>query len=259
MLLYEALGWDLPQYAHLPLLRNKDKSKISKRKNPTSLLWYRSQGYLPSALINFLALMGWSHPEGKEQFDIDDMVKHFSFDRIGTVGPVFDLTKLEWLNGVYIRQLSVEKLYDLLKKEGFLDQIDAEKEYVMKVLPLIHERLKKLLEFHELTDFFFSAVRYDIKELFVKGRGREDAQTALNAFLKETKSLAEKDWKAKTLEPKGRTLVDTLEWKAGELFMLLRVAVTGKTATPPLFETMEVLGKETTLARIEYALTALQK
>src|SRR3989338_10127419 len=223
VLLYQAFGWDLPQYAHLPLLRNKDKSKISKRKNPTSLLWYRTQGYLPEALLNFLVLMGWSHPEQKEIFPLKEFIENITLERINAGGPIFDLTKLEWLNGEYIRQKTNEGLLALLKpfiKESWDD------EKVKQVIPLIKERMKKLSEFPDLVDFFFEEPKADFAMVVQKGKAEQETRE----ILKETAKYLDNDkfWVSHDeLEKSMREFAEKHGWSAKDLFMTLRLALTG--------------------------------
>jgi len=258
ILLYNALGWELPTFAHLPVLRNPDKSKMSKRKNPVWTSWYRKQGFLPEAILNYLALLGWSHPEEKEVFALDELIEKFSFDRFSKTGPIFDLQKLEWMNGVYIRQLKVTELNEKLKmKNEKLKKVDQR--YLTRVIPLVQERMKKLSEFDELTDFFFTdEIEVDPKLLVQKGKGAQQTKAALSSFLSLLSPLNPLDWNKEKLEEIGRNLCDDLGWRPKDLFMTLRVAITGKTATPPLFEMMEVLGKERVMKRVGQLINQLQ-
>ncbi len=248
ILIYKALGWELPEYAHLPLLRSPDRSKLSKRRNPVWVSWYKEQGFLPEAIINYLALMGWSHPEGKEIFSLEEFVKKFDLKRIQTTGPVFDVTKLEWMNGKYLREAPIKKLqseiYDFYEKKHPEDLIG-------KILPLVVDRMKKLADFLPLTEFFFKKPSLD-PALLLSGKTKEEVETPLNMFVFRIDKL--KDWKKENLEKEGRETAREVGLKDGDLFMLLRIALTGKTVTPPLFETMVVLGKEETLERLQTAL-----
>ncbi|MFH1731886.1 MAG: glutamate--tRNA ligase [Planctomycetota bacterium] len=254
VMLYKAFGWELPQFAHMPLLRNKDKSKISKRKNPTSLDWYREQGFLPEAMLNFLALMGFSTEEGKEIFDLDTMIRKFSWDRVSTSAPIFDLTKLEWLNGMYIRSLSVEELTERLRPfaaEGTLDGPHA-----LKMVEIIQERMKTLSEFDKWTWFFFTDdLPYEPELLVANKMTPETTTDALKASIDAFGALD--DWATEPLEALGRRLCEQLGLKVNQLFMTLRVAITGSAQSPPLFESMQILGKERCTARLEDALARL--
>lgn len=243
--IYKALGWELPQFAHLPLLRNSDKSKISKRKNNTSLLWYKEQGYLPEALLNFFALLGYSLPNDQEIISVEELIKIFTFERVVKSGPVFNLDKLDWLNGVYIRKKTDEELIKLLKP--YLPA-DYNQNYILKIIPLIKERLKKLSDFSAYTNFFFQEPVLD-KNLLT---GKKDM---LKNSLSNFTNLS--NWANSSLEQSGRDLAAKLNIKPSDLFMAIRIALTGKTATPPLFETMEVLGKEKTLSRLQKATSLL--
>jgi glutamyl-tRNA synthetase len=259
LLLYRAFGWEPPIFAHLPLLRNRDKSKISKRKNPVSLKWFEAEGYLPEAMVNFLALMGWSMPDGREIFTYDDIVENFTWERVNPAGPVFDLEKLEWLNGSYIRSLELDDL--IARATPFIEAADlpatAEAEYLRAIMPLVQERLKRLGETPELIDFFFLDNQdYDNSLLIPKGMDAPSALGALEATLGPLDTLAA--WDKETLEQAIRPLTETLGVKAGQLFMILRVAVTFRTQAPPLFETMEVLGPIRTRARVRAALAKLR-
>lgn len=254
VLLYRAFGWEPPRFGHMPLLRNSDRTKISKRKNPTSLKWYESQGYLPEALVNFLALQGFSVPEGTEVFPYSRVVETFEFERINTTGPVFDLKKLEWLNGEYVRKLAPD---ELARRLAPFAPPGTDPAAIRRLVPLIQDRLKRLGEFVELTDFFFAdRLQYDAKLLVPKKQEPARALDALRQFVAAWRELP--DATAEALDRTGRALAERLGWKPGDVFMMLRVAVTGKTATPPLCETMVTLGKEKVAARLEEAVRLLE-
>ena len=251
ILIYKALGWEPPIYAHLPLLRNPDRSKLSKRRNPVWVSWYKEQGYLPEAIVNYLALMGWAHPEGKEIFDLGELIKKFKLESIQTTGPVFDLQKLEWMNGEYLRQSKISdlrsKIYDFYGKK-------YPEEIIGKILPLVVDRMKKLADFESLTDFFFKKPHVD-PALLMAGKKKEEIETAINMFIFRTEKF--RDWKTKELEKEARKTAGEVGIKDADLFMLLRIAITGKTISPPLFETMEVLGRSETLDRLKTALNKI--
>ncbi|HEX9639548.1 MAG TPA: glutamate--tRNA ligase [Acidobacteriota bacterium] len=258
LLLYRAFGWTAPEFLHLPLLRNADNSKISKRKNPVSLEFYRRQGYLPEALLNFLALMGWSMGEDRELFSLDDMVREFSFDRISLGGPVFDLKKLDWINGKYLRALPAAELRRRLsewiepKRERLADRATLE-----ALLPLLQERLVRLGDFHDAASFFFDEpLRFDAALLIPKGKSARETAKVLSGLNDQLRALS--DWSVNALEPLHRAHAEASGWDTKELFMTVRIAVTGRRASPPLFETMTVLGGERCLGRLEDAVAYLQ-
>ncbi len=258
VLLYQAFGWELPAFAHLPILRNVDRSKISKRRNPWAVLpWFREQGYLPEALLNFLALMGFSIPdpsqsgETREVFGFDEVVQHFAFDRFSTTSPVFDLAKLDWLNGVYIRGLPLNEL--LARVTPYLEAagypVRGREGYLLRCLALEQERLKRLGEAPQALEFFLrDDLRYPRELLIPKGWTLEQAEEALAL----TRALIEpvEQLEAEPLEAAARALAAERGWKTGSYFGLLRVACTGRTAAPPLFATLAVLGRDRVLTRL---------
>ena len=282
VLLYRAFGWPEPRWMHMPLLRNADKSKISKRKNPTSLIWYRDQGFLPEALLNFLALMGYSHPTGKEIFDLKSMLADFDPTRISTSGPVFDLEKLKWLNGEWIRGLPEEALTARLvahwthrlasPREGDAgnavlawaarrDAAALAKELpalVARTTPLVRERIRTLEEYAPLAACFFvdRLPAYPAADLLAKKRAGPETHAALASARARLAALPA--WKSAELEAALRALADELAWKPGDLFTPLRTAVTGAKVSPPLFETLEILGRDLSLSRIDAALAITQ-
>ncbi len=252
VVLYRAFGWEPPVFVHLPLLRNADRSKISKRKNPVSLDFYRKVGILPEALVNFLALLGHSMPDEREVFTLDEFVRDFSFERIRLGGPVFDLDKLLWLNGVYIRAMAPQDLARRIRDTVFsLENIEA-------LVPLIRERIDALGEFPEKTWYFtHPKMPVPVADLTaaVKGLAPKDAAKALKAAHEALDEV--KPFEPGGLEARMRALAEALEMKPGDLFMLLRVAVTGRKATPPLFETMVVIGRPAVAQRLRAAVEAL--
>jgi len=261
IMLYQAFGWEPPVFMHMPLLRNADKSKISKRKNPVSLEFYQRQGYLPEAMLNFLALLGWSMPDEREIFTLDDMIREFSFERIHLGGPVFDLQKLDWLNGMYIRQLTLEALLQRLQEQVLQPKVQrlTDVAYLRTMLPLLHERLPTLGAFHDLAAFFYETpLTYDKNLLIPKGRNAREMAKILTEVTEHLQQ-DEGSWRETELENVMRTYIEGAKGDARSLFMTLRVAMTGRTASPPLFATMQVLGKELCLTRLEDAVAMLQK
>ncbi|MDX6286933.1 MAG: glutamyl-tRNA synthetase [Frankiales bacterium] len=259
LLLYDWLGWERPAFAHMPLLRNTDKSKISKRKNPAArLTWFREQGFLPEALVNFLALMGYSLPDNREVFTFGEMVESFDWGRVNTVGPVFDLDKLHWLNGHYIRELAVDdlaaRILPYLVAAGVVSDppSDADVEVVRRATPLIQERIALLSEAVGYLGFLFGdSVEID-PDAAAKQLGADQQPTVAAARDALTKL---DDWSAVSIEAALRAaLVDGLGLKPKNAFGPVRVAVTGSAISPPLFESLELLGRERSLARLEAAL-----
>ncbi|MFH1244269.1 MAG: glutamate--tRNA ligase [bacterium] len=246
ILIYQAFGWPLPVFAHLPIIRNQDHSKMSKRKNDVSILSHRDRGYLPEALNNFMALMGWSHPEKKDIFTLDEFLQLFTLDRVTLTAPVYDLDKLNWLNGMYIRALSDVELAKRLTP--FLPP-DCPAKLVSSILPLIKERLVTLRDFEGLTSFFYRNIAVD-PAILTKKSTPDEAKLQLTTTVKTLTKIDHKLWTHENIEEKIRSIVTKEGWKPSQYFMMLRVAITGKTATPPLFETMAVLGRTPTLSRL---------
>lgn len=253
ILLYKAFGWTPPFFAHGPLLRNPDHSKLSKRKNPVWVSWYQEQGFLPEAVLNYLCLMGWAHPENKDIFPLSEFIEKFKLEDVQTTGPVFDITKLEWMNGVYLRNKKPEELYDLLLSYTSVSKYLEDKKKALEIISLIQDRMKKLADFEKLTDFFFTKPSVDL-QLLLAGKGKEEVEKALSLFIFRVEKLD--IWSRENLDKEGMETVEETGLKTGDFFMILRVAITGKSVTPPLSETMVVLGKDETLDRLK---TALEK
>jgi glutamyl-tRNA synthetase len=259
-LLYSWLGWPVPAYAHMPLLRNTDKSKISKRKNPAArLTWFVEEGYLPEALRNFLGLLGYSLPEGQDVFTFQEMVDTFDWKRINTVGPVFDLDKLDWLNGHYIRELSLGEFTDRLVEyagHGGTVFSDDQVALLRGGAPLVQERTSTLREGLDMLGFLL------VDEVEVEDAARAkvltlDSKPTVTAALEALTAVEE--WTTPEIEAALRTtLVDGLGLKPKHAFGPIRVAVTGRTVSPPLFESMELLGREKSLARLGKTAASVQ-
>jgi glutamyl-tRNA synthetase len=238
----------------MPLLRNADKSKISKRKNPVSLDYYRDGGFLPEALLNYLGTMGWSIAGDREKFTLDEMVAAFSFDRVSLGGPVFDLVKLSAMNALYLRELPDPEVVRRLHAWRLSD------EKLASLVPLVRERIQRLDEFIPLTEFFFSGdLDYTgvAKELVAKGKTPKDVAEALATFSENLD--AARDFSVAGLEAMARGFAEKIGWSTKELFMLLRLAATGRKATPPLFETLVCLGRELVRRRIRQCVELLKK
>jgi glutamyl-tRNA synthetase len=248
--LYELFGWEPPVFVHLPLLRNQDRSKISKRKNPTSLDYYERAGFLPEAMLNFLGLMGYSMPDAREQFSLSEMVESFDWDRVSLGGPVFDVKKLEWLNGLTIRALTPTELLDRVIARVF------DRDYMARFIEYIQPRIERLDQFVDTAQFFFNgSLDYAPEALLdkkvVKHHDAKEVRDALLSLVEKLDAL--RAWDLETVEGALRVHAEGLGWKAGHLFMPARIAVTGRKASPPLFETMVALGKPICQARLREA------
>jgi glutamyl-tRNA synthetase len=264
--IYKALGWEEPFIYHVPNILGKDKKKLSKRRNAPAWSDYFQQGYLPEAVLNFLALLGWSYDDKTEIFTREELINAFSLDRMGLSSGIYDPDKLLWMNGYYIRQLPLEELVS--RTLPYMERPEAEgglpesvnrpidREYTTRVLHLEHERLKTLGEAAHVVSFFYTDnLGYETPLLIQKGMDAPRTRAALEEAHNLLYSLP--SWEHSVMEPPMRELATTLGLKPGQLFGSVRVAVSGRTATPPLFEMMEVLGRQRSLTRLNDAIERL--
>ncbi|MCL0099270.1 glutamate--tRNA ligase [Dehalococcoidia bacterium] len=259
--IYKAMGWTPPLFAHLPVILAPDRSKLSKRSGAASALDYQDQGYVPDAMVNFLALLGWSLDDKTEIISRTDLIKHFSIERIAKSSAVFNIDKLNWLNGEYLRSMSAANLTDLLldywdkhPTPGIPDSPD--KGYLLQIVPIIRDRLKTLADAAPLIPFFFTdVVEYETIELVQKKMDMGGTRTLLTASLESLQALDIFD--AVSLDKALRSLASTHNVTVGQLLGSLRVALTGLRVSPPLFETMEILGRNRTLTSIKSAVELL--
>jgi glutamyl-tRNA synthetase len=254
LLLYRFLGWNAPQYAHLPQQRNKDRSKISKRKNPAArLLWFQEEGFLPEALVNFLALQGWSMPDGREIFSFEDVVANFDVERFSPVGPIFDVDKLDWMNAEYIKALSPEEF--LSRAAPFLPGTGQE-EALRILAPELQTRVKRLKDVCEQIEFLYQG-KLDLDADVLRKQGAE-SPSALEALIAaETALDGLTDFDTESVKVALEGTQGERGWKPRPFLMPVRVAISGKTQTPPLFPMLAALGKDRTLARLRDAISLL--
>jgi glutamyl-tRNA synthetase len=248
ILLYEALGFPLPRFAHLPLILGTDKKKLSKRHGAMSLWEYKNNGYLAETIINFLALLGWSPGNDLEIMDRDKLVELFSLERVNKANAIFDMQKLEWMNSIYIKNMEAEKLSAELKP--FLDEINIvpdDKVRLFKILDLTKVRVRTLIELRDMVSaFYLKEIKFDGDAVakYITPQAKEYLKLMSERFEK----LA--DFTASNLEIELRKLAEEFNIKAAVLVHPCRVALTGKSVGPPLFETIELLGKTTVLERL---------
>ena len=264
ILLFRALGEPVPLFGHLPLILNPDRSKMSKRALETGLGEYISEGFVREAIVNFLALLGWSTGTEEEVLALDELVARFDIEHVQKGGAIFDRERLEWLNGQWIRRLPtpelVERLRPFLEAEkaaGRIDRVPSDEETVA-VVPLVQERPPTLGAIGDLVGFLYTE-RLEFEPALLVPK-RWDAAMTLDGLAAARAMIAdngELSFDHEGLETALRGLADSRGWKAGDLFMAIRVAVTGRTATPPLFETLVALGYRRTLERIDRALEVL--
>lgn len=251
LLLYQYFGWQPPVLCHLPLLRNPDKSKLSKRKNPTSIGYYRRMGYLPEALLNYLGMMGWTMPNGEEKFTLDEMAKNFDVRRVSLGGPVFDLAKLSWLNGRYIREnLSVDQFADRLVEWAL------NRTYGVPILGLVQERVERFADvLPKVAHFFSPPVALTEASFEHKKLSQEDVRKILFFASRRLDTL--RTWQADSLRSELEKLGEALGFKIRELLFPLFVAISGQAVSTPLFETLQILGPDLCRSRLRDALQAL--
>ncbi len=245
LLLIEALGFKKPEYAHLPLILGSDRSKLSKRHGATSVGEYREQGYLPEALFNFMALLGWNPGGNQEIFSKDELVKEFALEKVQKSGAVFDIIKLDWMNGEYIRNLSSDELLEHAKP--FLPKNKKTKSYLLKVVALEQPRVKRLSELPEKVDYFFKGPEYARELLRWKNMSDEEIIGSLDKATELLNKLVR--FNLHNLEKAFLKEAERLSDR-GILLWPLRVALTGKKASPGPFEIMEILGVEETKKRL---------
>jgi len=236
ILLYQFFDWEIPKIAHVSVLRNPDRSKLSKRKNPVWVSDYKTKGYLPRAILNYLASLAWSYPDGRDVFSVEEMISVFDISQLKTSAPIFDVEKLRWMNGEYLRQMPDTELMQVLY--AFDEKIPHDDVKMIQILPLVKERIKTLAEFWSLAKFFFEKPTEFEKPVDIT---RKDITKA---------ALTVTDWNHTAMEKSIRDASEKANEKARDVFMELRLAVTGKTVGPPLLESLEVLGKEETLKRL---------
>lgn len=235
IILYESFGWKLPIFAHLPILRNPDRSKLSKRKNPVWASWYLEQGFLPEAVLNYLALLGWSHPEQKELFSLEEFIRLFNLSDINSVGPIFDLQKLKWMNQQYIQHLSDADLK--VKLKAFFPFLsDTDEQLLDRLMPLVKTRMETLKDFEALTVFFFAKPKVTLSD---------EQEKKIAEHLK--KSLADvSDWNKESIFMVFKQLMKRHSIRMPLLYKIL----TGSEKGLPLPESLAILGKEEVLSRM---------
>lgn len=249
--LYEAFGWDMPVFCHLPLLRNADKSKISKRKNPTSLAYYERAGILPEAMVNFLGLMGWSYSDSNEIFNLHQMMEKFELKQIHLGGPIFDSTKLNWLNNQYLQKLDEDRFVSYIRDHMFRPEL-------LKALrPMVLERMERLEQFVDNNAFFFNgALKYDGVPLVPQGKTPADVAGMVSELVEILDEVY--DWTVDNIKNTLDAHKTKIAWKPKDYFMTIRFVVTGRKDSPPLVESMQILGREMVRFRLRDSLNSLK-
>ncbi|MCE8001273.1 glutamate--tRNA ligase [Billgrantia ethanolica] len=250
-LLYEYFGWEMPVLCHMPLLRNPDKSKLSKRKNPTSINYYKRMGFLPQAVINYLGRMGWSMPDEREKFSLDEMMAHFDIQRVSLGGPVFDLEKLTWLNGLYIR----EDLDDSAFLKALMEWAFNE-EYVGHILPQVRTRVETLSQVAPLAGHFFSGLPNVGEDDFEGVKLEREELLRLLQFL-VWRFEAVPAWHKETLLAEVKLLAGHFELKMKDFLAPVFIAITGSAASTSVMDAMAILGSDVTRARLRHAIEVL--
>jgi nondiscriminating glutamyl-tRNA synthetase len=257
ILLFEAIGANIPKFGHLPLILNPDRTKMSKRKTQTAVADYRAQGFIPEAFVNYLAFLGWSTGTEEEVLSLAELVARFELSAVNRAGAVFNRDRLEWLNGQWIRRLSPDDLIDRLRPfleaelaAGRIDRLPVEGE-LRALLPIIQERLPTLSAVGELVGFLFVEKLRLISTSYSSPATQAGLLRAARKIIADVGQVA---WEADELEPPLRALASELGCKPGELFMAIRIAISGRPVSPPLFDTMVVLGYERTLERLDEAI-----
>ena len=251
ILLYEYFGWDMPRLIHMPLLRNPDKSKLSKRKNPTSIGFYQAMGFLPEAVLNYLGMLGWSMPDESEKFSLEAMIEQFDISRISLGAPVFDVEKLKWLNGRWLRES--------LDDEAFADRLAAwayNRENLLRIIPLVKARVDVFSELAPMIGFFAEGL-HDLSEEDFKIKGLEQDDVKMYLQFALWRLEAQRDWHRDALNDLFVQLAADMNIKIRDLLSPMFIAIAGKPVSPPLFDSMSILGPDLVRARVRHAIIAL--
>lgn len=251
ILLYQYFGWAMPRLIHMPLLRNPDKSKLSKRKNPTSIGYYKAMGFLPEAVLNYLGMLGWSMPDGEEKFSLQDMIDNFDLQRISLGAPVFDVEKLTWLNGRWLRET--------FSDDEFADRLTAwayNRENLLKIIPLVKERVDVFSELAPMISFFAEGLPEVTEQHFEhKHLEVEEVRKVLQFALWRLEAINQ--WNRDDLNQLFSDLADSMGLKIRDLLAPIFIAISGKPVSPPLFDSMAILGSDICRARLRHGLTVL--
>jgi glutamyl-tRNA synthetase len=249
-LLYEYFGWQMPQLCHLPLLRNPDKSKLSKRKNPTSILYYQRMGFLPEAMLNYLGRMGWSMPDEREKFTLAEMLAEFDIQRVSLGGPIFDVEKLRWLNGTWIRENHTpEQLAERLHEWAF------NRDYLLQILPLAQARIETLSDFAPLAGFFVSGMPAIDAASFSAFADTEQLLRNLHFVQWRLETL--QDWRRDRIFEVLKELATRLDVKIKDFLAPLFIAISGSASSVSVIDAMAILGPDLSRARVRHAIDAL--
>ena len=246
-LLYEYFGWPMPELIHLPLLRNPDQSKLSKRKNPTSIGFYRDSGFLPKALVNYLCLMGWSMPDERDLFDLEEMVSEFDENRISTGGPIFDLKKLSWINGQYIRNLSHDDFVEELIRQM------ANPEKINQIVPLVRDRIERFDEVIGKADYLLGAIP-DIGSSDFEFTDLPDELVSQILYIAVSSLEQLEDWQKDTIFDLFTRCAKYLDIDFKKFMKPIFVAISGKRNSLPAFDSMAIMGKSVTISRFRTAM-----
>jgi glutamyl-tRNA synthetase len=248
--LYEYFGWEAPVNCYMPLLRNPDKSKLSKRKNPTSITFYQRMGFLPQAMLNYLGRMGWSMPDEREKFTLDEMIANFDITRVSLGGPIFDLEKLSWLNGQWLRELPVERFAAEVQKWAF------NPEYLMKIAPHVQGRVETFSQIAPLAAFFFSGgLNLDAALFEHKKLSPEQVRQAMQLVLWKLEAL--RQWSKDGITAVIQAVAESMDLKLRDLMPLMFPAITGQASSVSVLDAMEILGPDLTRFRLRQAIELL--
>lgn len=250
IILYEAFGWEPPQFAHLPLILSKERKKLSKRDGDVSVDEFRAKGYLPEALVNFCALLGWNPSADREIYEMSEMIEAFAMEKVNKSGAIFDYDKLDWMNGMYLRALPVERIVEdlmpMLKDRG----LEVDETYAAAVVTLVRERINFTHEIPDFADYLFGEIT-EVDEAYREKHWKDDAPARVAELTSRLEGLDAAEWTHTRIEEIIRGYAEELGVGAGKLIHPLRLVTTGKKVGAGMFETMEVLGKERTIERMK--------
>jgi len=248
--LYEYFGWEQPKLCYMPLLRNPDKSKLSKRKNPTCITFYERMGFMPEALLNYLGRMGWSMPDEREKFSLAEMIEHFDLSRVSLGGPIFDIEKLSWLNGQWLRELPVERFAAEVQKWAFNPQ------YLMQIAPHVQGRVETFSQIAPLAGFFFSGgVAPDAKLFEHKKLSPDQVRLVLQLILWKLEAL--RQWNKDNITAIIQKVAEHQQLKLRDLMPLIFPAISGQASSVSVLDAMEILGPDLSRFRLRQAVELL--